>query len=574
MIGELEARVGYLFVVGGRAVSAMPPGALIEPPPKKAPRGRETDTFFTLLTPAGTEQAQASFYEQTARLAATYYFGSSGSVTSGLREALTGVNSQLLNAVGAHYQVNALCLVLRGRDVYVARSGATLTLLRQGDTFSSSPEDLRDEYALNGLPLGYSPSPDIKLAHYEIAPGHVIALCDSGLAAADRTKLDSALAQSDLAATLDALKPLAAPRTQAMIIHFGIIAAPLKVPVENTSAPPIAPPPVAAVNAANSAPIPAAPIPTPTVSVPALPLAVSTPIATPLNPPPTAAPAEKIRPKARGLQIITRPIIGLITFILRGIARLLNGLLNWLLPEPEDGRSHIPAAVAAGAAILIPVLVVFVMVGLRLTQVDETNFEKLVNQVQEQANQAAAVPSGNAVRAKALWLAVIQRVDEAEQVHPGDPTLRQIRAQAQTILDGYASVTRRQTTPLRSFNANAKLGTVVIQGSTDLYTLDRSQSGIYRDTLRQPDLIGARGSQPIVQAGLAVSSIGEAYRQHDLDVRRRYPRLAWIGRAGYTGHSGHVFADVRARHCASLTRQRRLGVARCHSDLSKSAVHS
>ena len=476
MIGELEARVGYLFVVGGRAVSAMPPGALIEPPPKKAPRGRETDTFFTLLTPAGTEQAQASFYEQTARLAATHYFGSSGSVTSGLREALTGVNSQLLNAVGAHYQVNALCLVLRGRDVYVARSGATLTLLRQGDTFSSSPEDLRDEYALNGLPLGYSPSPDIKLAHYEIAPGHVIALCDSetrgggshqiGLRARPkRSGGDAGCAQTTGCAAH-------ASDDHPFWDHRRAAESSSREHVRTADCAP----PVAAVNAANLAPIPAAPIPTPTVSVPALPLAVSTPIATPLNPPPTAAPAEKIRPKARGFQIITRPIIGLITFILRGIARLLNGLLNWLLPEPEDGRSHIPAAVAAGAAILIPVLVVFVMVGLRLTQVDETNFEKLVNQVQEQADQAAAVPSGNAVRAKALWLAVIQRVDEAEQVHPGDPTLRQIRAQAQTILDGYASVTRRQTTPLRSFNANAKLGTVVIQGSTDLYTLDRSRA--------------------------------------------------------------------------------------------------
>ena len=70
MTDELEALVGYVFIVGGRAVSATPPGALVELPPRKAPRGREQDTFFTLITPSGSAQAQAGFYEQMAKLAA------------------------------------------------------------------------------------------------------------------------------------------------------------------------------------------------------------------------------------------------------------------------------------------------------------------------------------------------------------------------------------------------------------------------------------------------------------------------------------------------------------------------
>src|SRR5438445_244766 len=183
MIDELEALIGYVYVVGGRAVSATPPGALVELPPKKPQRGREQDTFFTLVTPAGANQGQAPFYEQLARLAADLYFHSGGGVTSGLRESISGVNSHLIEhneTAGQRYEANMICLVLRGREVYVARAGSCMGLYRQGDSFLTFPSDLQDEYALNGLPLGYSPTPDIKLAHYDAAPNHTMVLSDSG----------------------------------------------------------------------------------------------------------------------------------------------------------------------------------------------------------------------------------------------------------------------------------------------------------------------------------------------------------------------------------------------------------
>src|SRR5258708_28331448 len=96
MFEELEALVGHIYVVGGRAVSATPPGALVELPPRKAQRGREQDTFFTLVTPAGSNLGQATFYDQLARLAADLYFRTSGGVTSGLREPICVVNNNLI----------------------------------------------------------------------------------------------------------------------------------------------------------------------------------------------------------------------------------------------------------------------------------------------------------------------------------------------------------------------------------------------------------------------------------------------------------------------------------------------
>lgn len=503
MVGELEALVGHLFVVGGRAVSATPPGALVEPPPKRAQRGREQDTFFTLVTPGGSTQAQAAFYEQLAHMAADLYFRSSGSVTSGLREAMSGVNNHLMaQAEAQRYQVNSLCLVLRGREIYVARAGACLSLLRQGDTLISAPDDPRDEYALNGLPLGYSPSPDIKLAHYEIAPGQVLILSDAGLAAANREKLSAALAVGQVNAVQEALKPLAAPLTQAMIVVFQVAdpAAPV-VSAPGVSKTPLSSPLAVSIATPNLASLPLAPL-----------IGASTPSSASAAPGklPESAQAKPIRtgPPAivRAVQSVTRSIGRIIGGFLAGIARVLNALLDRLLPEPEDGKSHIPATVAAGAAILIPVVVVFVMVGLRLSQVDNTNFEQMVSQIQDQAAQAERIPHTDVERTKTAWLGILQRLESAERERPGDPTLARIRAEAQGVLDGFAQVSRRPTIALRSFGANVKLGAIVLQGGADLYTLDLTQSAIYRDTLRQPDLIGTRGVQPIVQSGSAVSS--------------------------------------------------------------------
>ncbi len=527
MIDELEALVGHVFVVGGRAVSATPPGALIQLPPKRTQRGREQDTFFTLATPAGTNQAQATFYEQLARLAADLYFRSSGGVTSGLREAISAVNTHLLEhneTAGQRHEANMICVVMRGREIYVARAGSCISLFRQGEGFVTFPDDLRDEYALNALPLGYSPVPDIKLAHYDIAPGYVLVLADAGLAQAAREQLRAALGAGSVQAVMEPLKSLGGHKLQAMIIEFvsmdspdpAILTPQSSAKITRSSTAPAASAVSASLSASGAAPSekPVAKSPQPSRK-PVSPAprnvtgsasgAVGAAIAAGQVPPVQEIVAETSRNANRA----GRHAVGGLALVLSSIAKGLSSVLDRLLPEPEEGAPRIPIMLAAGLAILVPVIVVFIVVALRLSQVDYTAFEQMVQDVEVAASQARTIPLTDVEHAKTAWLSVLRRIESVETSSGriGDPDLTRIRIEGQNVLDGYAKVTRRTVIPLRSFSEGAKLVSPVIRGGTDMYTLDLNTSAIYRDTLNQnANGVLTRGVQPVVQQGQAVGA--------------------------------------------------------------------
>ncbi len=168
---DLQAWVGHLFIVGGRAVRTPPPGALAETAPRRAPRIREGDTFFILVTPSGDLRASAAYFEELAQLGADTYFGSTGGITGGLREALNAIDRHAIAQ-----EVNALAVVLRGSALYAARGGRTFAALSQDDTITFFPDDRLDPLGGHLPPLGAGSTPEIQLAHYTVAPGHTLLL--------------------------------------------------------------------------------------------------------------------------------------------------------------------------------------------------------------------------------------------------------------------------------------------------------------------------------------------------------------------------------------------------------------
>ena len=119
MTEDLEALVSHLHVVGGRAVSAPPPGALVQLAPKRSPRIRERDALFVLVLPARETHANAVFYEEMARTAAQRYFEQDGPIAAGLALTLTSLNADLFRHNQANPQqpfyAEMACLVLRNQ---------------------------------------------------------------------------------------------------------------------------------------------------------------------------------------------------------------------------------------------------------------------------------------------------------------------------------------------------------------------------------------------------------------------------------------------------------------------------
>lgn len=533
----LQAFAGHLLVVGGRAVSMPPPGALAETAPKRAPRIREGDTFFILLTPVGQATAPAAFFESLARLAADTYFSSSGGITGGLREAITTVNGHLIASnqqSGEAKRVSALALVLHGDELYTARSGQVFGALGQAGALLTFPADRRDSLSMNLTPLGTGPDPEIQLGRYAVAAGQMMLLADTGLLEADDTALLAALQGDSVRAALDQIKGLARGSASATVIQFVEPGTPdldHLAPQSSTQKFRVELP------APRSSKVPVVPAETPTTAPP-LPARSSSQTGRTttgqLRPPPdedttgrrAKAAMERVSDMASTVADRSSPAVqnfpALLMYGIRRVLRaLLSGLLavlnflqralNQVLPAPDaEGRQGIPTNIAVIMAILIPVVIVIVVLGLSMSKQGRTQFEierdtavdayNKATELDEQAGPTCEIPT-----LRANWVEVLRLANKAAERRPNDETLNKIRLDAQNYLDCYDGVERRTITLLHEFPDGAELIGPIVNNGIYLYTLDRAHSAIYYDILNERrDGLSTRNDDPIIYKGQAV----------------------------------------------------------------------
>jgi len=600
MSAELQVFAGHVLVVGGRAVRVAPPGALAETAPKRAARAREGDTFLVLVTPAGETHAQAAFFTELAELGADTYFGSSGAITSGLREALTAIHQHLIAeqvSTGDAKQVNALALVLRGEELYAARSGRTFAVLCQGTELLSFPAFRRDPLEMNLPPLGVGPEPEIQLARFTVAPGQVMLLADSGLLDASDDALRGALTGDGMRVIVGQVKAIAGPQTAASAIRFatsethdpdGIVPQassrpPRTAPLRTAKPAGLPETPLPAASGPPSVEVPAVEPPTPTEAVPVLepmpsPAPGRVPPFAPDEPPDreTASagdtapfvleePAEISLDESRAAEALTEEEdTGRIRRASRGgpspfqkarlavqrsgrnaLRLILTGLLNTtdfltraldqLLPQPrEGGKQGIPTNMAIGLAVLIPVVIVIVVLGLVLSGYDKSEFETYLERAQTAHQEALRLSGGNCENQalRPMWVEVLRLGELAAKYRPNDPDVLVIDADAQNYLDCYDDVVRRDLVLLHEFPSDSDLVGPIVHDGVDLYTLDRTTGAVYHDTLNETGTgLTSQDDTPIVQRGRLVGqyTIGDLF---DID---------WL-RSGGTVHDNVLLA--------------------------------
>ncbi|MFP4323899.1 MAG: hypothetical protein ACLFTK_15700, partial [Anaerolineales bacterium] len=197
---------------------------------------------------------------------------------------------------------------------------------------------------------------------------------------------------------------------------------------------------------------------------------------------------------------------------LNGSANRLNRLWDRLFPEETTQAPDEPAAEPLSAddkapeprnvllanlvvlvALIIPLVVGVVVIGLALSDTDNTDFEACRLDVIELRDAAqntnpppgASLDDDNATQARARWAIVREEALLCENERPGDEEMRRIAGEAQNNLDRFDRITRREVTPLRRFEENAQLRGPVAGNWITLYTLDRTTDAVYQDVLSE-----------------------------------------------------------------------------------------
>ncbi|MCI0711593.1 MAG: hypothetical protein L0154_15670 [Chloroflexi bacterium] len=568
---KLEALVGHLYIIGGRSLQAKPPGTLIELPPRRAPRSREEDTLFVLITAAGRKQLPIELYNELATLGADAYFRSRVGVTGALRDGVSAINKRLYNT---EFRAGAVLLAKRADEVYAARCGTTLVAHRGKNTYETFPGD---PDLLNILPLGSRSEPTVEFSLFKLGPDDIFVMGDAGFATVTDNVLQACINRGEVNQVLDQLEAVITKQATATIIQFVLpeseLATAQPPATPQTQIPPAEQPVVIPRTSVLGRP---APQPSETDVLVEEPQAEKKPsileiaqvvpevdeegylkyaeaptgvdeqiaeAAEPASEPELEAPQptlKRVEPRIKTTTSVKpkkqrKPTV--IAKMLGVVGRSINTVLARFLPEPEDemGRERIPLSVGIMIAIFIPVVIAIVAVGFSISDQGTTVFEQQRMRAiaaYDEAVEYASTDAADHKTARDLFIIAKGHAADALRNNPEDDGLINIFRQSQLKIDEYDRANRIQVTKLTDFNENADLRGPIIANGVDLYVLDRNRSQVYLNTLNSNgDSILGDGTETIIQRGQA---IGELTVSNLVDIE-------WMDQGG-TGQPNVVVA--------------------------------
>jgi hypothetical protein len=230
---RLDADTTFLHRVSGQSQPADPPGLAAFAPPRKTARGREHDLLFLCLSLRARAQQTVTpqRYAELLDLAAATFYGSSGSVTAALRQALATVNQNLLelnlkegaSAESGPRQGGLIGAVLRGNEFYAVQCGPGLLVVAhktQTLQFSTLPS----------RPLGLSDALDAHYFHAEVHDGEYALLTPAAPTGWNDAIFGGLGGLATLTNVADRLKAAATADLAALVARFelGGVSAPLK----------------------------------------------------------------------------------------------------------------------------------------------------------------------------------------------------------------------------------------------------------------------------------------------------------------------------------------------------------
>ncbi len=486
---ELEALVGHLFVVGGRAISSASPGAIAMPPPRRSARGRDTDTFFGIIGLGGSQRELASVYEEAVKGVANAYFNTHGSVTSALRDAISTLNKSIQKKNSSRetpLTVGLACAVLRGQELYIAVIGPARCFLIREDFLERLPTD--EELVEGGDPLGSDSEADVRFYRREVRNRDFLILADSSLNHLKNPAIQHAVEAGDVETAILNLRAVSGEFAAAEVIKLvDPLAEGESDPVPELRRLPMAPP-LQEMGARLATPSQAGPETAAVIEPPAL--------------EESEEPTEGLREKA--LPLFRRASRDAANTLARAAGGTRTAAERMLPDEDVDNplaqRLQFSTTMQVGVALAVAVIVALLTTGVYRLRGANMEYYQLIQEAEGEIEQARA-GGNNQAEARPHWENAIFLFDQAAEIRNPSAEIWNIRNQAMSALDSYDHVTRVSAVQLREYEPGVLLRGPIVQ-EINVYLIDVHNDIVYRENLnetstelvnREPQIVTRRG---------------------------------------------------------------------------------
>ncbi len=464
---ELQAINGQLYLIEGVAQDGSDvPGLLVQTAPGKAARGREHDSLFVHLTLTGAMAETAVLIQDLLDRISLTYYRSSGSVTSALRRAVIEANESLLrlnlSGAGMVREGAITCAVLRGSELFTLQVGEGLAFLGHNFGVERLPPKQPDRI----MPLGRSAGLDFRYYHHRLQTGDMLLLADPRLAHLPTQSFAPALVDTDVELGLAELAQLVRPESARLLL------------VEFTDELLIDLPDAPRSGQGTGSFLGRVLHPRPKRDEPDKP-----PTAVPTRSEPTTTHAPAIPafgpPLSDTVEAGARQATASAALGLSRFTGWLADVLERLRPLPDPDEEGFRWPVPTLLAILIPLVVIFIVMGVYF----QWGQVRRLSEIRQQIGQALVLAEDSATEEEARdhYNRLLRLADEAEQLRPADAEVRRLRNQAMEALDRLDGVARLSAEPYYTFAVEARLGAVVLRPGFNggIFTLDRHSSIVY-----------------------------------------------------------------------------------------------
>jgi hypothetical protein len=521
MTDRQDAIAGQLRLVDGVRVGSPENMASISRRSVLPISGQGKGQLHVLVELSGGAFGRDQIAQDLVAAIAEEFFGTPGTVTYGLRQALLLANATLRRINERITTENRLggaaCVVLRGKQAFIAQAGWPVVYLVRRDEVHAFPETVLETD--DSSVFGERQTIEIGLFSHAIQPGDTILMLDRPMARQLNIEQVGQVVAGSVDRTIRNLQTLAPPQDCSALV---LQVEPSVSYAEDSTDEWIDAPGTG--TRAPGGPLPREqdmdqPIQQPVYDAPASTSTVDTPTAdqwahdedegqTPVTPfEATPRTRTASRPAAKAQMEAVLNTIG------DGIRTLGERLLPDRRPQTTSpsatrtrrrrqaertrrGRARAqPPSWGLAAAIAIPLLVLIVVGGYTLYR--NWSIRSQYNAYMETAElkrEIALSTTDSPTQARDYWLEVLSNLKAADGIQPEQPEVAQMRAQAEAALDRIDGVTRLDTLyKVYDYNvANSAPSRVVVAG-LDVYVLDRGTGQVYhhalnelRDALRNP----------------------------------------------------------------------------------------